>query len=273
MSFNLNEGSYIYRGDAFGVSARFDHPNKVTVPTQAQAVLAPTGGEAFASVRNFNFQDAVVFDEATARVVGSRDPDGSYHTDVSATIRNLRFLQVHADVINMRLTSVHRIRERRKGIIDEADISTAGSKIHGLIVAGHVIEIEWDESPSSAATFESYRKAFPKRGFAYGTGGVKDHLVHDTIVKRLSGVDPLTKAEAKTLLDDPDATLPGLRCYRNVILVPEFGKIFVGELLIERAIRRINMLRIELGCGTGGGGSAGGGTGNGGEIPPEAPMP
>src|SRR5436190_6865458 len=99
MSFNLEEASYIYHGDAFGVSAHFDHPNKSTLPTQAQAVLAPTGGEAFSSVRSFNHHDAVVFDEAVARAVGSRDPDGSYHTDVSARISNIRFDQVHAELV------------------------------------------------------------------------------------------------------------------------------------------------------------------------------
>ena len=271
MSFSLNEGSYIYRGDAFGVSARFDHPNKMTVPTQAQAVLAPSGGEAYSSVRSFNHQDAVVFEEATARVVGSKDPDGSYHTDVTSNVRGLRFLQVHADIINMRITSVHRIRERRKGVMDEADIRFGGSAIKGLVVAGQVIDVDIDEDPSSEGTFIGYRKKFPKRGFVYEQGGVKDAVAHDTIVKSIRGVQKLSADEAKLLAKDPNATLTGVRYYRNVVLVPEFGKIFIGELLIERGIRRLNMLRIELGCGTGGGGSAGGGSGDGGEIPPEAP--
>lgn len=273
MSFNLQEGSYIYRGDAFGVSARFDHPNKVTVPTQAQAILAPTGGEAFSSVRNYNFNDAVVFDEAIARAVGSRDPDGSYHTDVTSTIRNLRFLQVHADFINMRIVSVRRPDKRNKGLIPENDVTFPGAKIDGLVIAGHRVDITIDETPSKFPTYEALHKAFPKRGFTYGCGTLAGTHKHDTIVAKIDGIEPLSKAESKLLMKDPDAQLSGLRYYRNVVLVPEFGKIFVGELLIERGIRRLNMLRIELGCGTGGGGSAGGGTGDGGDIPPENPGP
>ena len=271
MSFNLQQGSYIYRGDAFGVSARFDHPDKVTVPTQAQAVLAPSGGEAYSSVRNFNFKDAVVFDEATARVVGSQDPDGSYHTDANATIRNLRFLQVHADFINMRIASVHRVTETRRGVIDEAQVSFPGSVINGLVIAGHPIALTYDETWSEFPTYEGFRNAYPKRGFVYKHGTMKDAIIHDTIVSRIDGVQTLSKDEAKALMKDPNATLPGLRAYANVVLVPQFGKIFIGEVLIERGVRRINMLRIELGCGTGGGGSAGGGTGDGGDIPPENP--
>jgi hypothetical protein len=269
MSFSLDEGSYIYRGDAFGVSARFDHPNKDTVPTQAQAVLAPSGGEAYSSVRNFNHRDAVVFDEAMARAVGSKDPDGSYHTEVTSTVRNLRFLQVHADLINMRITSVHRVRSR-KGVIDEAEIGFSGCSIKGLVIAGHMIEVNIPDI--AAPTFVEYRKKYPKRGHVYESGGVKDLVVHDTLVDGITGVQRLSKDEANALLKDPNATLPGLRYYRNVVLVPEFGKIFIGELLIERGLRRVNMLRIELGCGTGGGGSAGGGGGDGGDIPPESPF-
>lgn len=269
MSFNLQQGSYIYHGDAFGVSARFEHPNKMTVPTQAQAILAPTGGEAFSSVRDFNFQDAVMFDEAMARAVGSQDPDGSYHTDASATIRNLRFLQVHADFVNARVTSVHRVRETRKGVIDEADVSVTGSAIQNLIIAGQKIDLAFDtETFARFPTFESLRKGDPKRGFLYGHGSVKDAIVHTTIVKAIDGVPQLSASERKTLLNDADAELSGIRYYNNVVLVPHFGKIFIGEVIIERGYRRINMLRIELGCGTGGGGTVGGGGGNGGDIPP-----
>jgi len=270
MSFNLQQGSFIYHGDAFGVSARFEHPNRMTVPTQAQAILAPTGGEAFSSVKNFNFQDAVMFDEAMARAVGSQDPDGSYHTDVSATIRNLRFLQVHADFVNARVTSVHRVRETRAGVIDEADVMLTGCAIQNLFVAGQKIDLEFDtEVFARFPTFELLRKGDPKRGKVYAHGGVKDGLVRTSIVSAIGGVPQLSASERKTLMNDANATLSGVRFFENVILVPQFGKIFVGEVIIERGYRRINMLRIELGCGTGGGGTVGGGTGNGGDIPPD----
>ena len=267
MSFNLQEGSYIYRGDAFGVSARFEHPDKVLVPTQAQAILAATGGEASSVVRDFNFQDRVMFSEATARAVGTSHDD-TYYTDVTATIRDFRFMQVHADFINMHIASVHRRSGRTPVAIDEGDVTFTGSTISGLIVAGNKIEIEWDETLSKYPTFERLHAALPKRGVTYGCGTTKHHLKHDTIASIVGGVKQLSDSEKKALRKDPTANLTGVRFYRNVVLVPDFGKIFIGEVLIERAIRRINMLRIELGCGTGGGGTAGGGTGNGADIPP-----
>ena len=269
MSFNLQDASYIYQGHAFGVSAQFDHPNKDTLPTQAQAILAPTGGEAFSSVRNFNHRDAVVFDEAVARAVGSRDPDGSYHADVNASVRNLRFHQVHADLVTARVASVHRRTQTKAGVIEEGEITLAGSNIQGLTISGYKIDLTWDtEALSQFPTFERLRKGDPKRGVVYSRGLSKEDVVRTTIVKTINGCQPLSKAERTSILNDPKYMLPDVRCFDNVVLVPGFGKIFLGEVLIERGYRRITMLRLELGCGTGGGGSVGGGGGNGGDIPP-----
>jgi hypothetical protein len=263
-----SESSFLFHGSAFGLAARFDHPEKVTIPTQAMAVLAPTGGEASSTVKSFQYKDAIMFEEATARVVGSQDPDGSYHTDVTATIRGLRFLQlVQADLIVARVNSIHRPRETRKGIIDEAEVTVTGSAIEGLYIAGKKLNFEMDcEVFSHNATFDKLRKA--KRGAMYSHSGAKETLIRDSVVKAID-CQRITDAERKKTAD-PKYILPGVRVDGNVVWVPHFGKIFIGEVIIQRGYRRINMLRMELGCGTGGGGTAGGGEGNGGEIPPMA---
>jgi hypothetical protein len=262
-----NAGSFLYHGSAFGLSARFDHPSKVTIPTQAVAVLAPTGGESSSTVGPFKQHD-VLFEEASARAVGSEDPDGSRHTDVTATVRKLRFLQlVQADLVVARVNSIHRLTETRDGVIDEAEVTFTGSNISGLFIAGERLEFELDtEVFSRFATFERLRKGDPKLGTVYAHGGVKDAVVRSSIVSRI-GCEPLSKSERKKVAD-PSYILPGVRSDGNVVWVPHFGKIFIGEVIVQRGYRRINMLRMELGCGTGGGGTVGGGEGNGGEIPP-----
>ena len=97
-------------------------------------------------------------------------------------------------------------------------------------------------------------------------GGVKDGVVRSSIVSKID-CQPLSAAERKSVAD-PKYILPGVRSDGHVVWVPHFGKIFIGEVIIQRGYRRISMLRMELGCGTGGGGTVGGGEGNGGEIPP-----
>jgi hypothetical protein len=38
-----------------------------------------------------------------------------------------------------------------------------------------------------------------------------------------------------------------LKTYGNVIIVPQFGKIFLGEVILKHAARHATMLRLELG--------------------------
>jgi len=45
---------------------------------------------------------------------------------------------------------------------------------------------------------------------------------------------------------------PGAKIDQNVVIVPEFGKIFFGELLITDVSRRLTLLRLELGSPIGG---------------------
>ena len=260
-------GSFLYHGSAFGVAAQFDHPNKVTIPTQAMAVLSPSGGEAMSSVDKFD-QYGVAFEQATARAAGSQDPDGSRHTEVTATVRGVRFLQlVEANYVVARVNSIHRVRETKAGIVDEAEVNFTNSGIDRLFIAGKEIGIGWNtEKFAQYPTFERLRKGDPKCGVAYGCAGVKDHILYTSIVDEID-CQPLSKDERKAL-GNPEYTLPGVRCDGNVLLVPHFGKIFIGEVIIQRGYRRINMLRMELGCGTGGGGTVGGGDGNGTQIPP-----
>jgi hypothetical protein len=58
-----------------------------------------------------------------------------------------------------------------------------------------------------------------------------------------------------------------LKTYGNVIIVPQFGKVFLGEMTVKSGTRHITMLRLELGSPIGGGINFGGGGGNGSTWP------
>lgn len=259
--------SYLYHGSGYGFAAHFTHPTKSTIPTQASAVLSPTGGEAFASVKKFNYQDTITFDEASTYLVGTEDPDGSRHTVVNVTVRNFRFLGViHADLIATRVATIH--RPGKDDRYDEPDIHLAGSFIHGLTVAGHEMDItfhpqRFGESP----TFEKFSKKRPNKKIA-STPFDDDTRHVASLVKEIKGCDELTVKERDHIYDNDEYDIDCVRRRGHVIVVPHFGKIHLGEVVVQRGYRRVTMLRIELGCGTGGGGGVGGGEGNGGEIPP-----
>jgi hypothetical protein len=58
-----------------------------------------------------------------------------------------------------------------------------------------------------------------------------------------------------------------LQTFGNVIIVPQFGKLFFGEVIMKNGLRHVTMLRFQLGSPLGGGGTVGGGTGNGSTWP------
>ena len=46
--------------------------------------------------------------------------------------------------------------------------------------------------------------------------------------------------------------MPGARIDDNSVIVPEFGTMFFGEILITAVERRVSMLRLQLGSPEGG---------------------
>jgi hypothetical protein len=243
MSIQPNQGSYLYHGSAFGLGAQFTHPTKMTIPTQAVAIVPPTGGESFACVKDFDYNCIVSFDEASVYACGTEDPDGTHNTLASVTIRNLNFLNmVYAELLVMRITTKHvpANGENRDGSLPEAEISFRGSQFQGLHIGGErqapQLQIAmFDE----CGTFEKLLGRTEQKHCFSQAREQGPSLIHTS------------------LTGDPAP-----------IVIPDFGKIYVGEVIAQRGYRRVNMLRFELGCGVGGSGTSGGGEGNGTPIPP-----
>ena len=72
-----------------------------------------------------------------------------------------------------------------------------------------------------------------------------------------------------SLVKEVKTNCPELRRYGNVIVVPQFGKIYVAELQLQRDRRELAMLRVEMGSTVGGSGGGPGGTGGGYNVSPE----
>jgi hypothetical protein len=79
--------------------------------------------------------------------------------------------------------------------------------------------------------------------------------IHGTPVPRTGRVLSAFGSTYATLVKSINwagAPYPGARIDHHSIVIPDFGKIFVGELLITDVSRRLTMLRFELGSPTGG---------------------
>jgi hypothetical protein len=70
-----------------------------------------------------------------------------------------------------------------------------------------------------------------------------------------------------SLVDGVGGEIPG-RSFGHVIDIPDFGTIFLGEVLVHLRSVQISMVRAELGCNTQGKVSVGAASVRGGTIPP-----
>ena len=99
------------------------------------------------------------------------------------------------------------------------------------------------------------KERYPQGNKQGGSGGsvvcsiVREAIVKDSIVKEANREFPL-------------------RPFGSVFEVPDFGRIFLGELLVDRTSYQLTMVRLELGCSGQGNLSASTAKANGGTYPP-----
>jgi hypothetical protein len=217
------EAAFAYHAQCTGFSAALTKPCCENIPGQASASLSQTGGEAYSRVEGFNWKGLITFDDASSYTTGSRD-HGAYNTLATVTVRNLNVANmVHADLVVARVTSKH------LPDAPEGEITFAGSMIRGLIVAGEPIELDFCHSSfASNATYESFTRN----------------------VGSLQHTSPIVDAEKNVVTSSLVRGIRGSSAKVNgyTISVPEFGTIYVGQVLMRPGYRRISMLRFDLGC-------------------------
>ncbi len=251
------EGSYLFRGSAYALAARFTDP-KYVIPTQAGVVLGASGGKSSVSVKKFtrsvNREGPISFSEAAASVEGEERADGSHHAVATVTIRNLNFLNVvKTDLIFLQIISRHPPAPARRdpNKIPEGSVTFDNSRFEGLKIAGKSVDINLSKIVSEHPTYYDYTHIQQQRGKRYlWMPDDCDGLIVTSLVEKL------------------DVKGEGITVEGHIVTVRDFGKIHVAEVIIERGNRRLHMLRFELGSPQVGDAVAGGGEGNGGEIPP-----
>jgi hypothetical protein len=262
-----------FSGHSLGAAALFHQLDEVhnlnhTIPTLGSSVLAPTGGDAQASVKNY----AYTVDQPRKRTLLSvrkvetaahgRDLGVRFETEVEADIEDLRVVEK----LNIGYIRLHFLSARGAGPDDAVSaVSTKGSRIEGLQMGNVKAEVILDEEPllscgsaDQLAEFynkqkDDYRKANSWR-FALDpapvstAGHCREHKFSLVREIRLSGPEP---EKQKISVDGYTIHWKG------------FGKIVLGEVHIKSNDRRVTLVRLAMGCDAGGHGTAGGGQSNG----------
>lgn len=251
--------TYFYNAHGHALSGQILRPFQHTIEVQAGMSLPTTGGYGSSRVDDFRLKEVVSFKSASTQVSGSfNEHDKSYTTLVSTTVEGLSVLGVvTADRVMARLASRHPVND------GEPHIVLLGSHFVNLRIAGCPTTVELDHDLFLRLdTFDAVRK----------------ELESNAEFRRMA-LDPYRTGKALepppahgvvlcSLVKDLKTTCPGVEHRGHVFIVPEFGRIFVAEVIAEHSRRTLTMLRMELGSPTSGPITVAQAQGNGKPYPP-----
>lgn len=290
---------YFYHAHAVALGGVVERPSPQTIDAQAACALSISGGTSSASVNKFD-NGLISFDSAQSTVTGSAERKNGhdvYYTGSSVVINNLSVAGVFkADQIVARMTCEH-IIPIATGFASppndpsEPTILTTGSHFDNLRIAGYPVKVDMaHEIFNQFPTFQHCCDAWDGTGGSAGKADDKTAL-HDCLLGS-SLPDPLpadspehlqTISEGFRIQSTAMNLRPTVLCsfvkqvtginsgeiknWGPIIKIPQFGTIYLGEVILRHGQRHLNMFRLQLGSPQAGGFVGGSTGGNGGTFP------
>jgi hypothetical protein len=262
---------FIFRGNAAAVGGRIVRPADTIIESAAASSLTVVGGRSRAQAGATRFGQFVSFGAAGTNAEGLFD-------DVNRQI-DLTFGRVDEAALTMTTrvaaeATTLSVGDRPKLTVKRVRASMTGRSPAGSgqppIAVGNDTVIEGaaiDQfgliitlAPTVFQTLDTLAKV--------STAADDPHFVRESgshffLTAPAAGAAPSPPTRLQTARGTTYATIvksirwaanpfPGATIDQHVVTIPEFGKIFFGELLITALSRRLTMIRIELGSPIGG---------------------
>ena len=276
---NLHPRRYIFRGHASGVSAHIRRPETRLLPVQGCSSLPVIGGLAESTVGPQKLDKWVAFDAVSTSAHGDyvdaaegvATTTGAIAFDVPPTQTTVKS-EVKGLVI---LDRVH-VAHAAVGLISHSPKGKEQPEIH---LEGNILEgVRIDDSRLAITLDEDFYRVCNTKdklatAHAAGLPSQRAHMLMpldgsagpSTIFPEANGTVKCTIVKEMHWDGDPH---PTATIHGHVVKVPNFGKIYFGELYITGDSRRLTMVRFQLGSPTGGEVVAAEGETNGGGWPP-----
>ena len=262
-----------FSGHALGVAARFTQLDEMenlnhVIPTLGSSVLAPTGGDAQASVKDY----AYTVDKPRKRTLLSvrkvetathgRDLGKRFETEVEADVEELRLVEK----LNIGYIHLHFLSKFDSEAENPVSVvTTKGSRIEGLQMGQVKAEVILDEEPllfsgNSEQLAEFYNKQKDdyraKNGWRFALDPAAEGKCKCCREHKFSLVREIH-------LSGPERDLRSITVDGYTIHWKGFGKIILGEVHVKSNDRRIALVRLAMGSDAGGSGTIGSGQSNG----------
>ena len=258
--------TYDYNADAYVLEANIQQPISNQVPQQALLNLPKEGGYLFQPVGPFQLQGVLSYSSGYTQVAGHRSLKGhGFTTLATSVVENINILDVvTADRVVAQISTENPDNEDQV-----PSVTFLGTRFVNLRIGGHKVEIDHDihilgpKPKKDVSYFEDSGSLFRMcRQFAH-IRGMRD--LPDWAAEEFTRNEDTTRSENKAQLSLVNGVsgAPGTT-FGHVIDLPHFGKIYLGEVTINRTPTTpdskykdqysfsLKMIRTDMGCiGTG----------------------
>ena len=256
---------FIFRGNAAAFGGRLIRPKDIVLETSGASVLTVVGGLSKWSDKDLRFGDSVRIKAASTHAEGRFDDSEkvlalSHHKIAEETLTSTSVVKAAVkdlEVGGRPLLKVGSIRASVSGKSPAASDEPAirlddETSIDNINIGGHTIVVE-----IAHGLFQRYDTRAKLLAAADDPKFVKEHGHHfylrgQTERRRLILGSGYIIGTIVRSISWKGAAIPGARIDENSVVVPDFGTMYFGEILITAASRRLSMLRLDLGSPEGG---------------------
>ena len=233
---------FLFNGYACAYSGRVYRPKDITIPSPASAALSVAGGLSTAEGKRQRFLPYLSVGKSAASAKGQFDErkravemtHGRIGEDAltSSTICTATTEDISMDDGRFKVKYLHAVVHASSPSANNEPPIRLGRQtvIRGVSIDGHELAVMIDQSFLAVRSFDAIVKtADRKRAPVFEAS---KECIYTSVVRGLTWVDR----------PHPDAVIDG-----HLIQVPDFGRVYFGELFIQRASWRMTLLRAHLG--------------------------
>jgi hypothetical protein len=246
--------TFYFQSDAHSLGGSIQHPTAKMIPSQAHSSLPAVGGHVTTTTGEFNHDSIVSCRAAYTRVSGrEHQTDGPWSMVVTSVIEDLNILEV---ITAKRIVAQMSI-EYSQASGHYPTVSFAGTHFEGVRLGNHDLTLTMNptllnlkhngDGSLSHKHFEQVGREQGKK-IVKSAAGERSKWVRD----RFGWMDSHQKSGEDrcvlcSVVDGVNHEIPG-NPYGHVVEIPNFGRVFFGELLSCHGSTRLSMIRAELGC-------------------------
>lgn len=261
------ERRFVFRGSATPAGGRISRPKELVIETSGASALTVTGGRSRGQVGRARFGEFASFQSASTLAEGLFDDRAKTR---ELTLRRVAeeslttTTTVRAEVRQVVVGSAPALRvehlraalvARSPGASGEPSIKTAELRIAGVSIGGHALLVELDtelferqDTRAKLLTAVDKPAIVRKHGASLLLSGPAAQQRRRLLVQ----ADGTIYASVVKEIRWKGKPYPGATIDHHVVVVPNLGRIYFGEIFIDAISRRLTMLRLALGSPVGG---------------------